>query len=192
MKYDFTKKMTIGAARTLSSLQQAMLMLLSAKSFEEIAVGELCEQAMLPRATFYNYFDDKYDLLEYCLRTARKQLDSGCADACTCRMRMDAFLENCFDFLDRNLDTVEKILKNNIPDQYLINQIRYYLLSNMEEAFQAGSCSHRFKIPHEMAAKLYSDAVLIILEWKYLEQKECTKEQAKEYVHQMVSGIDVQ
>ena len=61
MKYDLTKKLTIGASRTLYSLQQAMFSLLCEKSFEEIAVGELCEKAMLPRATFYNYFDDKYD-----------------------------------------------------------------------------------------------------------------------------------
>ena len=67
MKYDLTKKLTIGASRTLYSLQQSLLSLLSEKSFEEIAVGELCEKAMLPRATFYNYFDDKYDLLEYCM-----------------------------------------------------------------------------------------------------------------------------
>ena len=77
MKYDLTKKLTIGASRTLYSLQQAMLFMLSKKSFEEIAVGELCEKAMLPRATFYNYFDDKYDLLEYCFMTVRDRLDNG-------------------------------------------------------------------------------------------------------------------
>lgn len=48
MKYDLTKKLTIGASRTLYSLQQSLLSLLSEKSFEVIAVGELCEKAMLP------------------------------------------------------------------------------------------------------------------------------------------------
>ena len=32
----------------------------------EITVGELCKCANYPRATFYNYFDDKFDLLNYC------------------------------------------------------------------------------------------------------------------------------
>lgn len=190
MKYDISKKMTIGAARTLQSLQHGMLALLSVKSFETLTVGELCEKAMLPRATFYNYFDDKYDLLEYCLETAHRKLDSGCEGADTCRERMDALMENCMDYLDQNMDTVQKILKYNPPSQYLINQIRFYLLSNMEAAFQVSSCSHRFQIPGQMAAKLYSESVLIVLEWKYLEKKACTKEQAKAYLHQMVSGID--
>lgn len=192
MKYDFSKKMTIGASRTLFSLQQAMRSLLCEKSFEEIAVGELCEKAMLPRATFYNYFDDKYDLLEYCFMTVRDQLDSGRQGAESCAKRMNMLMENCFDFLDKNQETVQAILKHNLPNLYLINQIRFYLLSNMTAAFQNSPDSHRFKVPREMAANLYSQAILIILEWKYLDKRECSKAQAKEYLEQMVSGIDAQ
>ena len=189
MKYDLSKKMTIGASRTLLSLQQAMLDLLCEKSFEEIAVGELCERAMLPRATFYNYFDDKYDLLEYCFMTARDRLDGG-RDAETCVQRMNALMENCFDFLDGNMETVQAVLKNNPPNLYLINQMRFYLLSNMAAAFQSSPDSHRFQVPREMAANLYSQVILILLEWKYLDKKECSKEQAREYLELMVSGIE--
>lgn len=192
MKYNLNKKLTIGAARTLRSLQQAMLALLCTKAYEAITVGELCEKAMLPRATFYNYFEDKYDLLNYCLMTAQKQLDSEAHEAGDCKKRMNAFMENCIDYLDQNLDTVQKILKHNQPEQYMINQIRLYLLSNMEKAFQSCPDSHYLKVPQMMAAKLYSEAVLIILEWIYLDKKECTKEQAKEYLRQMVSGIEAQ
>ena len=192
MKYDLTKKLTIGASRTLYSLQQSLLYLLTEKSFEEIAVGELCEKAMLPRATFYNYFDDKYDLLEYCFMTARKQLDTGCLAAGNCVDRMNVLMENCIDFLDRNSETVRAVLKHNPPNLYLINQIRFYLLSNMSAAFQSNPDSHRFQVPQEMAANLYSQVILIILEWKYLDKRACSKAQAKEYLEQMVSGIDPQ
>ena len=190
MKYDLNKKLTIGASRTLYSLQQAMFSLLCEKSFEEIAVGELCEKAMLPRATFYNYFEDKYDLLEYCFMTVHKQLDSGFQVAGSCVDRMNALMENCIDFLDGNMEAVRAILKNNPPNLYLINQIRFYLLSNMAAAFKNNPDSHRFMVPREMAANLYSQVILIILEWKYLDKKACSKEQAKTYLAQMVSGID--
>lgn len=189
MKFDLTKKLTIGASRTLYSLQQAMFSLLSEKSFEQIAVGELCERAMLPRATFYNYFDDKYDLLEYCFMTVHKKLDGGQVTG-NCVDRMIALMENCIDFLDENCKAVQAVLKNNPPNLYLINQIRFYLLTHMSAAFQSNPDSHRFLVPREMAANLYSQAILIILEWKYLDKKECSKEQAKEYLAQMVSGIE--
>ncbi len=191
MKYDLSKKLTIGASRTLISLQQAMLTLLAEKSFEEIAVQALCEKSMLPRATFYNYFDDKYDLLEYCFMTLHKQIDSGYQEANNCEKRLNALLENFIDFFDQNLGIIQSILKNNHPNQYFINQIRFYLITNMMSAFKSSPNKHQFKIPQEMAAKLYSESVLIILEWKYLDKKECSKEQAKEYLRMMVSGIDL-
>ena len=59
MKYDLTKPLTRGAKRTLDAFRREMFSLLSEKPFEEITVGELCENAQYPRATFYNYFDGK-------------------------------------------------------------------------------------------------------------------------------------
>ena len=52
MKYDLSKSITRGAKRTLDALSGSMFFLLSEKSFEEITVGALCEQAQYPRATF--------------------------------------------------------------------------------------------------------------------------------------------
>ena len=66
MKYNTNKKMTRGAKRTLNDFMCTMFTMLSEKNFEEITGGELCKCANYPRATFYNYFDDKFDLLNYC------------------------------------------------------------------------------------------------------------------------------
>lgn len=191
MKYDLSKKLTIGASRTLLSLQRAMLSLLAIKPFEEIAVQELCNEAMIPRATFYNYFDDKYDLLEYCFLIVHRQIDSAFEEVTNCQKRLNVLMDNFIDFFDQNMDVIGRILKHNCPNQYLINQIRFYMITNMMTAFKTSPNTHQFRIPHEMAAKLYSEAVLIILEWKYLDKKECSKEQAKEYLRIMVKGIDM-
>ncbi len=48
MKYDLSKSLTLGAKRTLDSLSGAMFLLLLEKTFEEITVGVLCEQAQYP------------------------------------------------------------------------------------------------------------------------------------------------
>ena len=77
MKYDLTKPLKNGAKRALNSFSSKMFLLLSKKSFEEITIGELCEEAQYPRATFYNYFDDKYDLLGYCWQTLAEQVGFG-------------------------------------------------------------------------------------------------------------------
>ena len=79
MKYDHTKKTNRFAARTLKDFSTTMFSLLEEKPFESITVLQICQIANYPRATFYNYFEDKYDLLEYCwsLIKDRIQLDDA-------------------------------------------------------------------------------------------------------------------
>lgn len=189
MKYNFTKKPTISASRTLFSLQNAMLEFLSKKSFEEITVQELCIFAMIPRATFYNYFEDKYDLLNYCFLNIHKKIDIGYKDEINCKKRLNIMMENFFDYFNKNIETVEKILKHNSKNKYLITQICFYITQNMIKAFENSSTFHEFKIPKDMAAKLYSESILIILERTYLDKKYCSKLQAQEYLNIMVSGV---
>jgi len=50
--------------RTRMALQKAMLELTIEKGFAGLTVGDICERAMVNRATFYRHYQDKYDLLE--------------------------------------------------------------------------------------------------------------------------------
>lgn len=77
MKYDISKPITQGAGRTLSAFSMAMFQLLAVKSFEKISAGEICSKARFPRSTFYNYFDDKYDLLNYCWIALSEEIGLG-------------------------------------------------------------------------------------------------------------------
>lgn len=52
--------------KTKTALRDALLDLIREKDFENIKTKEICERAMVSRNTFYNYFSDKYALLEYC------------------------------------------------------------------------------------------------------------------------------
>lgn len=55
--------------RTLVNLQQALVQLMSEKTFQSITVQEITDRAMVNRATFYDHFTDKYALLEYAIRS---------------------------------------------------------------------------------------------------------------------------
>ncbi|WP_099469232.1 TetR/AcrR family transcriptional regulator [Konateibacter massiliensis] len=74
MKYNLNGKPNRFAQRTLSDFSNALFTLLSKKSFEEITVNELCEISNYPRATFYNYFEDIFDLLNYCWLSLTKEI----------------------------------------------------------------------------------------------------------------------
>ena len=63
------------AKRALEDFSRTMIELLSKKPFENIMVSEICEISNYPRATFYNYFEDKYDLLNYCWDCFGEKID---------------------------------------------------------------------------------------------------------------------
>lgn len=68
------EKMDLRKERTLKNLSSALVELLHEKTLEQISVSELCDRAMVRRATFYRHFKDKNDLLEYVVRQRREKI----------------------------------------------------------------------------------------------------------------------
>lgn len=62
------KKEDMRVKRTRALLSQALLSLINRHSYHSISVKDICEEAMVHRATFYAHFNDKYDLLAYSLK----------------------------------------------------------------------------------------------------------------------------
>lgn len=60
--------------RTNKLLCDALRDLLCEKSFASIQVTEICERAMVRRATFYKHFSDKYDLFEHMVKEEQLRL----------------------------------------------------------------------------------------------------------------------
>jgi AcrR family transcriptional regulator len=67
------KTQDLRVRRTRHLLQQAFMELMREKGFQSITVQDVAERAMVNRATFYDHFVDKYDLLEYSIREWFKQ-----------------------------------------------------------------------------------------------------------------------
>ena len=57
----------ITVRRTYALLRGAFLKELSMLPLEQITLTEICNTSLISRSTFYRYFEDKYDLLHYCL-----------------------------------------------------------------------------------------------------------------------------
>lgn len=59
------KTLDLRTQRTHKLLFDALISLLSEKSFDNINVTDICNKAMIHRTTFYKHFEDKYNLLDY-------------------------------------------------------------------------------------------------------------------------------
>ncbi|HBM75859.1 MAG TPA: TetR family transcriptional regulator [Clostridiaceae bacterium] len=189
MKYDITKKTTKGAERTLEAFSGTMFELLSMKSFEKITVNELCQRSNYPRATFYNYFDDKYDLLNYCWYSIGRHIHLEQYAELDPEESLYIFFDRAYDFASTYLLNIQRILKFNSMDSFLINHFRGYLGTQMREIFQQSSCKNHYKIPYEIIADHYCNTLLLILEWSFLKGKGCSKDQAHEYLKYLLDAL---
>lgn len=50
--------------KTERDIQNALLVLLKEKSFHEITIVDICNESLVGRSTFYDHYEDKYELLK--------------------------------------------------------------------------------------------------------------------------------
>lgn len=186
MKYDLSKKPTRGAQRTLEAFSNTMFQLVSKHPFEEISVNQLCEICNYPRATFYNYFDDKYDLLEYCWYVLSEQIDLQQFTQIPSEQVLFVYFGRIYDLLDERYEWLKKILKFNSLNSSLILSFIEYLKKQTREIFYTCITSEtqqpQIDIPVELLADHYSNTLLLVLEWIFFKQNKTDKELAHRYL----------
>lgn len=67
-------KQDIRITKTHKALVDTVMALLEKKPFQKITVSDICQNSMVSRATFYLHFEDKYQLLSYCLQLEQERL----------------------------------------------------------------------------------------------------------------------
>ena len=186
MKYDATKPLTKGAKRTLQAFSREMFMFLSEQSFEEITVGQLCETAQYPRATFYNYFDDKYDLLNYCWETLAEQVGLSEYQHAEENEMLYLYFDRIYDFTRQNEEIICKVLLHNSEVGYMFSSFRNFLNNKMRFIFKTCPEAMQKDIPNELLADHYSNTLFLVWQWVAIKNTDCSKEQAHEYLKVLI------
>ncbi len=187
MKYDLSKPITRGAKRTLDALSSAMFFLLSEKAFEEITVGELCEQAQYPRATFYNYFDDKYDLLNYCWLSLAEKIGLSEYHHAPENEMLYLFFDRIYAFTKQHSELISRVLSHNPEVGYMFSSFRNFLNSQMRRIFRDCPEAEEKDIPNELLADHYSSTLFLVWQWIVLRERGCSKEQAHGYLKLLIN-----
>ena len=187
MKYDLSKPLTRGAKRTLDALSSSMFLLLSEKSFEEITVGELCEQAQYPRATFYNYFDDKYDLLNYCWLSLAEKIGLSEYHHAPENDMLYLFFDRIYAFTKQHSERISHVLSHNPEVGYMFSSFHNFLSSQMRRIFKDCPDAMQKDIPNELLADHYSNTLFLVWQWSTVKDSTCDKEQAIKYLQRLLS-----
>lgn len=68
------KKEDLRILKTKACLYRGLMNLMKTKPFEDIKISEICKESLINRSTFYDHFNDKYELIESLMNDMRKEL----------------------------------------------------------------------------------------------------------------------
>lgn len=64
----------IRVTKTHKALAEALAALSEKKPFQKITVNDICQAAMVSRSTFYLHFEDKYQLMRFCMQQEHERM----------------------------------------------------------------------------------------------------------------------
>ncbi len=151
------KKEKISTRRTYLLLSRSLFQLLEESPFEKISLIQLCDHSMVPRSTFYRYFEDKYDLLYYCLQTffEDSHLDKDIVYLKDGNGRK--FVEKLIRIIHEQRDSFQKIYQTN-KNGIFMDILRDYLIQVLDQKLKdlmAQGC--RLQISQPVFTRLLAD-----------------------------------
>ena len=154
--------------RTELSLRKALLELLSEKNFENITVGEICERAMVRRATFYSHYGSKYDLFVSVIRSLRDDFEEkyfAAEHAGGSREYYMVMIDCALQTLEENRSLVQTILKSGSGEllfQMMSQEIEKNILRKIRQDCDDGM---ELNAPPELTAAMLTGALTYTLRW---------------------------
>ncbi len=188
MKYDLSRTPSRGAAHTLETFSDTMFDLLRKKPFEKITINEVCIQAGFPRATFYNYFDDKFDLLDYCWIVIGQQLRLEEFKEVPEQDALYIYFDRIYDFLSQSNNAIEDTMLVNREDGFLRKSLVLFVEKSVLSMLELAEATQGYEVPHDILAQHFSNVLVLVFKWWFLEQHAMTKEEGHQLLDRLLYG----
>lgn len=128
-------KKDLRVIKTETALCDAFLKLLSKKSFESITVQELCDTAMIRRATFYTHFMDIYDFFRFFVHRYQQEFNRQAVENPTGNYFADMY-RRTIAFLESQQDLLQSAYRSTAFPTILdimSEEITQHVLSHLRE-----------------------------------------------------------
>ncbi|MFA6586580.1 MAG: TetR/AcrR family transcriptional regulator [Bacilli bacterium] len=191
METGIEKKEDIRTLRTKRDLALALGELLQEKNYDDLAVKDITDKALVAKNTFYNNFSDKGELLSYFFQIKAEEL----------LKELEPVLSECSHgsrglFLGKVANSaIDFFYDSSLPLQKMIQADKsrslFYVLTDFVSKFMKKVAAKykkffsRFERP-DISNYFYSGGLVSILYFCFAEKKEETKEQAKIDISRLV------
>ncbi len=168
------QKTDLRIIKTHKALTDAFWQLLGEKKFEDITVNELCDRAMVRRATFYKHFGDKYEFFAFVIRMKQEQFDAQIQQDIG-KSRPQSFyigiIKHTLDFLNSNKKLVQTVLESKmLPTvmDLLAKQVTLDITRKLKQDAQNGIT---LPASPQVMAQFFTGALLYTARWWVTQKK---------------------
>ena len=174
--------------RTRKHLAQSMLKLLLQKDLESINIVDICNAAQVHRTSFYNHFNDKYELFNYLFNEIKNEIFDKATEGHSFKSPEHLYLQvakNLIDFIDENKDIFVQILKNN--KQELIVEV---FREGLDRAFKSllKESGLEFEVPIDILTKFYTGGFSSLALYRITSGNKYTKEEFLVFCKNLILG----
>jgi AcrR family transcriptional regulator len=172
--------------KTRKNIYDALMILMAQKSFEEIKVSEICDQAMINRSTFYAHFEDKYELLDSLINDLKNSLITRFKKNDIQEINKQYFIKFISLFLDEveeNKELYHMIInsnKNSVAIDMVLETLRDQAIEDMK------SKGFESSIPIEVIVDYYLGGLVNMFKLWMRSYHPYTKEEMLNYVDKLL------
>lgn len=184
--------MDLRIQKTYMALTTTFFELLEEKRFEDITVNELCQRAMVRRATFYKHFGDKYEFFTFFIREIQEEFDREIADSSDISMPVDFYIHivsRVMKFIKEKDKLLQSLLKSGcLPAllRILSEQVEFDILQKLKADAKNG---HKLIADPEVMAHFFTGAILETLQWWLTQKKPLPQERVEEQLLSMMRAV---
>lgn len=180
-KIDY-QKLNNGGKRTYNNFMISFYQLLTVKSFDEITVAEFCQFAKYPRATFYNYFDDKYELLEcFWNWSFNKSIKIKLNNILGKETLIKQLFDESYATLIEREENLKKTMKNNASSTYFISSLDFFIKRKIEILLTKTDFNKDSLLPKNLLIDHVSSSIFILIKNRFLNSENWNQEETYSY-----------
>lgn len=142
------RKEDLRVRKTKLNLYNGLLKLMEEKPFEDIKVTDICNKALVNRSTFYDHFNDKYELFEsyvvYVGKLCYERVSISVDSKDSINELFIEYMKILLDEIDSNFDQYKVIFINNYNsyiNKSLVDIFTKSIMSKLEEDFKFNDLS---------------------------------------------------
>lgn len=187
------KKEDLRIRKTKANLYRALLQLMEEKTFEDIKVTDICNQSLINRSTFYDHFNDKYELMQGLIKDMQEELISSLEVQTDTKTIKDYYIEVIrllLDFLENNKElysSIAIIKKNNnsIAHDMMVDATLEAVTKKLKEKYTTIA-----NVPVEIVSLFYVSGVIKVCIESIKDSNSFNPKKLLSYLEQLIPDLE--